>query len=169
MSDFIFAPEPDPLIDQLCTAMLTAAGDYPLFVDIQQLTVAAGGDDLDYHPILDAFVSQYEYTGLGDYWIEVPRRIARKILLHVLSESLAYPEAVMDPAEAEQFSAHFLDLFDPGSRFFTNGTCSGETAVYTTTGEEVLGWRSMSESTFDNGIIAANPQRVGIVWAEDEA
>lgn len=168
MAQFTLAAETDPQIEQLRTAMLDAAEDYPLIIDIQQLIIDNPTEDLDYRPILDAFVARYGYTGLADHWIEIPRRMARKILQHVLSESLAYPDPIMDEEEASQFTERFLDLFASGSRYFTNGTCSGETTIYTSTGEEVLGWRPISTATFDNGIIAVNPRRIGMVWAEDE-
>lgn len=169
MRDFIFTADDDLPIDQLVEEIGRVREGSPLLFDVQQLTMRDTPDVIDYRPMLDAFVAQYGYTGLGEHWIEVQRRVARKILFRVLLEELAYPEQTMSTEEAEAFAARFLDLFAAGSRYFTNGTCSGEVAIYTLTGDQVLGWRSISTATFDNGVIVVNGQRIGIIWAEDES
>jgi hypothetical protein len=99
--------------------------------------------------------------------VEVPRRIAVKILTHLIASDLAYPTTVVETAAAEELAGRFLAFFQAGARYFTNGACSGPYAIYTIAGEEVLGWRSISAAPFDNGVIGLSAERVGMIWAED--
>lgn len=121
----------------------------------------------DPRAVADAMAVAAGYTGLGASWVEVPRRIAAKILAHVIGGELAYPEEVVPAERAEELTARFLALLPERSRYFTNGAISGDFAVYDLAGGEVLGWRSLSEAPFDNGVVAVGGERVLLLWAED--
>ncbi len=168
MSNISFEPADDPEVEQLAATLDQARDGNPLLFDILRLHCDDAGAQPGYPALLDACVALFDYTGLGADWIELRRGIARKLLIHVLHEGLAYPEAMMDLELAEACAERFLEFFPPGTRYFTNGTCSGEAAIYTLDGRQVLGWRPISSATFDNGVIAVSPDRIGIVWAEDE-
>lgn len=160
----LFLDDPDPQIAELEAAIDAArAESYPLTLSVCRL--AAPPDQAT--ALLDAFVAAHEYEGLGEHWVEVPRRIAAKLLAHLIGSDLAYPDEVVPEEQAEDLAARFLALFPPGTRYFTNGACSGPFAIYNLAGEEVLGWRSISPAPFDNGVIALAPDRVGMLWAED--
>ncbi|MEI7645082.1 MAG: hypothetical protein WCJ55_12470 [Chloroflexales bacterium] len=157
-------PDTDRAIDDLMRDLDNARiKSYPLLLSVRR--IAAPGATP--HASLDALAAEEGYTGLGANWIEVPRRIAAKILTHLIASDLAYPTEVALPAEAEELASRFLALFAPGARYFTNGTCSGPFAVYDIAGEAVLGWRSISAAPFDNGVIGLAADRVGMLWAED--
>jgi hypothetical protein len=157
-------PDTDHAVDDLLRDLDDArAESYPLLLSTRRL--AAPGDPPQ--ATLDALAAEEGYTGLGANWVEVPRRIAAKILAHLIASELAYPTEVVDPAAAEGLAGRFLALFPAGARYFTNGACSGPFAVYDIAGEEVLGWRSISVAPFDNGVIGLAADRVGMLWAED--
>lgn len=136
---------------------------YPLTFLAAQLSTP--GEDAT--AIADAVAAAAGYKGLGTAWIEVPRRIATKILAHVIGGELAYPEEVVPAERAEALAARFFALLPERTRFFTNGALSGNFAIYDLAGGEVLGWRSLSEAPFDNGIVAVGADRALILWAED--
>jgi hypothetical protein len=157
-------PDTDRTIDDLLRDLDDArAESYPLLLSVRRLV---GQGDTP-QATLDALAAEEGYTGLGGNWIEVPRRIAAKILAHLITSELAYPTDVVEPTAAEGLAGRFLALFPQGARYFTNGACSGPFAVYDIAGEEVLGWRSISAAPFDNGVIGLSAERVGMLWAED--
>jgi hypothetical protein len=116
---------------------------------------------------LDALAADLEFRTLGPHWIEIPRRIAAKLLTHLIAGELAYPEQVVPAEQAAELATRFLELFPAGARYFTNGAVSGETAIYDCDGNDVLGWRSLSDAELDNGVIGLSADRVGMIWAED--
>lgn len=158
-------PDPDPALAALARDLERAREpSYPLTLELRRLAAAAPDDAA---PALDALAAEAGYRGLGAAWVEVPRRIAAKILLHVVGGELAYPAEVVPRERAEALAERFLALFPAGARFFTNGAVSGAFAIYDRAGEEVLGWRSLSEAPLDNGVAAIGGGRVGLIWAED--
>ena len=158
-------PDPDPALAALARDLERAREpSYPLTLELRRMAADAPDDPA---PALDALAAEAGYRGLGAGWVEVPRRIAAKILLHVVGGELAYPEEVVPPERAEALAQRFLALFPAGARFFTNGAVSGDFAIYDRAGDEVLGWRSLSEAPLDNGVAAIGGGRVGLLWAED--
>ncbi|HMQ33104.1 MAG TPA: hypothetical protein PKD53_20400 [Chloroflexaceae bacterium] len=158
-------PDPDPALAALARDLERAREpSYPLTLELRRMAADAPDDPA---PALDALAAEAGYRGLGAGWVEVPRRIAAKILLHVVGGELAYPEEVVPRERAEALAERFLALFPAGARFFTNGAVSGDFAIYDRAGDEVLGWRSLSEAPLDNGVAAIGGGRVGLLWAED--
>ncbi|NTW97574.1 MAG: hypothetical protein HGB28_03395 [Oscillochloris sp.] len=156
---------PDPTIEALMDDIDAArATSYPLLLSVRRIE---GGPPSAPAEVLDALAAEEGYSQLGANWVEVPRRIAAKILTHLIASELAYPAEVVDQAAAEELAGRFLALFEQGARYFTNGACSGPFAIYDVAGEEVLGWRSISAAPFDNGVIGLAAERVGMLWAED--
>ncbi len=154
----------DHAIDDLLRDLDAArATSYPLVLSVYRLAAPSEAP----HATLDALAVVEGYKGLGGNWVEVPRRIAAKIVAQLIASDLAYPTDVVKPAAAEELAGRFLALFQAGARYFTNGACSGPFAVYDIAGEEVLGWRSISAAPFDNGVIGLAADRVGMLWAED--
>jgi hypothetical protein len=157
-------PDHDPALDDLARALEQAREpSYPLLFAARRLVS-------DIHApveVLDALAAAVGYSSLGAGWIEVPRRIAAKILAHVIGGELAYPEEVVPREQAEALAARFLALFPAGAHYYTNGAISGDFAVYDTQGGEVLGWRSLSAAPFDNGVVALGGGRIAMLWAED--
>ncbi|NTU83131.1 MAG: hypothetical protein HGA45_27800 [Chloroflexales bacterium] len=165
MAPYELLHDPDPAIDTLARDLEQAREpSYPLTLLVRRI---AGPVPAEPAPALDALAAEAGYRGLGPGWVEVPRRSAAKILLHIIGGELGYPAEVMPRERAEALGASFLALFAEGSRYFTNGAVSGDFAIYDRHGAEVLGWRSLSEAPFDNGVIALGGERVGLLWAED--
>lgn len=164
MSDPELLPDPDPAIEGLDRDLERArAESYPLTFVVRRLAAPSDPPTRD----IDALCAELEYSGLGAAWVEIPRRIAAKMLAHLIGSDLAYPETIVPQAEAEALAGRFLALFPAGARYFTNGALSGEFAVYDAAGDEVLGWRSISDAPLDNGVAAVGGGRVGMLWAED--
>lgn len=164
MATLLPDPDPDRRIAELNDALDAArAESYPLLLSVRRL----GAPAESHSAALDALAADEGYSGLGERWVEVPRRIAAKILTHLIASELAYPAEVVEPGRAEQLAGRFLELFGAGARYFTNGACSGPFAIYNSAGEEVLGWRSISAAPFDNGVVGLSAERVGMLWAED--
>jgi hypothetical protein len=157
-------PDPDPEIASLDRDLQRArAESYPLTFEVRRLAAQADPPAR----AVDALCAELEYKGLGEAWIEIPRRIAAKMLTHLIGSDLAYPDEIVPQPQAEALGGRFLALFPAGTRYFTNGALSGEFAVYDAAGGEVLGWRSISEAPLDNGVAAGGGGRVGMLWAED--
>ncbi len=157
-------PDTDPAVAALAHDLERArATSYPLTFAVARLA----GEPAEPAAALDALAAELGYRGLGAAWIELPRRIAARLLVQLISSELAYPAEVVARAQAEALAQRFLALVPPGARFFTNGAVSGEVAVYDSQGEAVLGWRSISEAPLDNGLVALGGGRVAILWAED--
>ncbi|NJN17216.1 MAG: hypothetical protein HC822_13535 [Oscillochloris sp.] len=154
--------------DKLFTALVrdidrARAESYELMLALRSYKPAAA----DATAVVDALIRELGYRELGAGWIEIPRRIAAKMIAGLIGFDLAYPDEIVPSEQATDLATRFLEFFPAGTRYFTNGACSGEFAVYDLAGEAVLGWRSISEAPLDNGVVAVNETVVGIVWAED--
>jgi hypothetical protein len=163
MPQFELLPDPDPAVAAFERDLDRAREpSYPLSFAARRLAAPH-----DARAVADAIAAEAGYTALGASWVEVPRRIAAKILAHVIGGELAYPEEVVPAPRAEELAGRFLALLPERPRFFTNGAISGDFAVYDLAGAEVLGWRSISEAPFDNGVVAVGAERAVLLWAED--
>jgi len=164
MSELKLPPDPDPRLAALDDDLRRArAESYPLSFAVRRLP----DPPPDSRAAADALCAELEFRGLGAAWVEIPRRIAAKMLAQLIGSDLAYPDEVVPPERAEALAGRFLELFPPGTHYFTNGALSGEFAVYDSAGDEVLGWRSISDAPLDNGVVAVGGGRVGLLWAED--
>jgi len=88
---------------------------------------------------------------------------ARKILVYVLTEDLAYSGPTgMSRETALTLVEQLLSLFNAGVRYFTN-------AKFTTDPFRLFSWSPNAGSrTFDTGIVLVDDQRIGIVWTTAE-
>ncbi len=164
MSQPLIVLETDPAIAGLWMAIETArVQSYPLTGAAFRLT----RPPQTVTEALDAVAQELDFQPLGEHWIEVPRRIALKIATHIIAHDLAYPDEIVPKAQASELAGRVLALLGPRARYFTNGAVSGDFAIYDVHGNEVVGWRSLSEAPFDHGIIALDEQRVVVLWAED--
>ncbi|WP_298819670.1 hypothetical protein [Chloroflexus sp.] len=164
MSQPLIILDTDPTIEGLWVAIETArAQSYPLTGAAFRLTRPPQTP----FEALDAAARELDFQPLGERWIEVPRRIALKIVTHIIAHDLAYPDEIVPTTQATELAGRVLGLLGTRARYFTNGAVSGDFAIYNIHGEEVVGWRSLSEAPFDHGIIALDEQRVVVLWAED--
>jgi hypothetical protein len=115
----------------------------------------------DCQEALDLFVSQIGYVGLGIHWKEVDQEAAQKILERVLTKDLAYSAKIMSIEDAEEISTKIFNFFQNQYKFFTN-------AVFTHNYSALSAWDSLTEATFDTGIIIVSTTMIGMLWVKDE-
>ncbi|MBW4480426.1 MAG: hypothetical protein KME54_27215 [Tolypothrix brevis GSE-NOS-MK-07-07A] len=111
--------------------------------------------------ILDLFVSQMGYVKLGDRWKEIDQPAAKQILAFVLTKDLAYSSKIMAVEEAEKISTKVFNFFQNPCIFFTN-------AVFVNNYSALSAWDSLTDATFDTGIIFVNTTLIGMLWVKDE-
>lgn len=118
--------------------------------------------------VLDAFVNRLGFTDLGTNWNEIDRHGAEVILRRILHRDLAYNAVIMSIELAGELSAHFLDLFTTGARYFTNGTFYEPDDQVAADVVHGASWHPITDATFDTGVICLDEKRIGIVWVQDE-
>nr|WP_322715141.1 hypothetical protein [Nostoc sp. ChiSLP03a]MDZ8216456.1 hypothetical protein [Nostoc sp. ChiSLP03a] len=111
--------------------------------------------------LLDLFVSQMGHIGLGGHWKEIYQAAAQKILALVLTKDLAYSSKIMAIEEAEKISTKMFNFFQNPCKFFTN-------AVFANNYSALSAWDSLTDATFDTGIIFVSATLIGILWVKDE-
>ncbi len=113
-------------------------------------------------------VSTEEVQGI---FTELPdRETAVAVLSELLHKDMAYGAKMMPQEEADLLATDFLSLFGEKSRYFSNATWQKEKDSFAgqTHVKRLNGWKSLTEATFDSGIIVADTDKIGIVWFEDE-
>lgn len=102
---------------------------------------------------------------------EINRTNALKIIAYLLHRDLAYSEILLPEDSAQIRAERFLAECEKGerARYFTNGFPSPERCkVYDLEKRQLSGWNSVTESTFDAGVVLVTPSGCGIIWVEDE-
>ncbi|MBD2595317.1 hypothetical protein H6G74_13390 [Nostoc spongiaeforme FACHB-130] len=111
--------------------------------------------------ILDLFVRQIGYVGIGDRWQKITQTAAKKIIVFVLTKDLAYSSKIMQIEEAEKISHQVFNLFQLHCNFFTN-------AEFVNNYSAMIAWDSLTPATFDTGVIFVTETQMGILWVKDE-
>ncbi|MGH2416096.1 MAG: hypothetical protein ACRDEA_20880 [Microcystaceae cyanobacterium] len=111
--------------------------------------------------IIDLFVIQLGYSGLGLRWKEVNQQEAQKILNFIMTKDLAYSVQLMTSQEAEKIVIKLFSFFPTDCKFFTN-------ALFTNNYSGMSTWDSITKATFDTGIMLISDRRIGILWVKDE-
>jgi hypothetical protein len=93
---------------------------------------------------------------------------ARRLMRVVLHRDMAYGAEIMSEARATGLADAFVALFDPGTRYFTNGTWYVPSVIAADGSGHGPEWRSATDATFDTGVIAIGSARSGCFWVEDE-
>ncbi|MGO9465479.1 MAG: hypothetical protein ACLQIB_09420 [Isosphaeraceae bacterium] len=81
---------------------------------------------------------------------DIDQETARSSVLRLLHRDLAYDAEVMPIEQARHLTDRFFAQFGDGSRFFTNNSCS------------------VTDATFDEGVLVLAPNSCGCLWVEDE-
>ncbi|HAX75365.1 MAG TPA: hypothetical protein DCY88_05915 [Cyanobacteria bacterium UBA11372] len=111
--------------------------------------------------IVDSFVMQLGFSGIGDRWKQINRKSAQKILIFILNKNLAYAEESIAINDAETIANRFMILFEDNCQFLTN-------AIFNNNYSRLTEWDSITESTFDTGVVIVSNERIGILWVQDE-
>lgn len=109
---------------------------------------------LDAVASVDAAVSSLGMRAIADAWVEIDRETALDRLACVLARDLAYGHERLSPSIATDYASRFLGAVGP-ARYFTNGS-------------EGAAWTSVTEATFDAGVVAVGVAHVGVLWVRDE-
>ncbi len=106
----------------------------------------------------DAIARANGFRPLGPRWREIDREAAESVAVSILHRDLAYGAVVMVKEQAEDFATRMLDSVSPVRACFTNG--SWDTARDA--------WLSITDSTFDAGVVCVGADRAVLLWVEDE-
>ena len=123
------------------------------------------GDSLN--DVADRVAESVGYKAIGTRWVRLDRDGATRVLLRVLQQDLAYDSSVMQFEEADRLAQAFLAHVGTGAVYFTNGSWV-ETWQPREPGAIGLTWKSLSEATFDAGVLAVGEHVAAILWVEDE-
>jgi hypothetical protein len=98
--------------------------------------------------------------------VEVPAAKAHAILQAVLWKDLAYSQEVMPIARASQLATAFIHAHShPEAHFFSNADW---TTYHDTSRGGAFGFNSLTDATFDGGIVAVCGGLASCAWVEDE-
>lgn len=121
--------------------------------------------------IADQLMRSLRCTALGEGWISVTEQDARTIAHHLLTKDLAYRADIMPSVHAHALIDRFLAFF-PGDRWYrTNGTPVPRSDRKSLTPESFgngWGWNSLTDATFDLGVVVISLTRVGALLVADE-
>ncbi|WP_242218504.1 hypothetical protein [Bacillus cereus group sp. BfR-BA-01380] len=95
-------------------------------------------------------------------WEVIDKRMAKKILEYILSMDMAYDIDLETKPLAEKLSNYFLKEFLSDAKYYTNGKFDEVDGFF-----RLSEWTSITNSTFDTGILAIDKNKIGILWAED--
>ena len=109
----------------------------------------------------DSYTAGFGFHGIGPAWQAIDRSDARKILVRILHRGLAYPQEEMPLGDAQALADRILALFSSDAGFFTNGSYAQD---------EGQGVRrhSITDATFDTGVVFVDRSQIGLFWIEDE-
>lgn len=90
--------------------------------------------------------------------------IGREDASRLIEYLVAYDQAYGGPTDAldiaDRCAEDFVRLFGDEARFFTNTTDPIDARTRS--------WDSLTDATFDSGVVAVSATTVGIIWFEDE-
>jgi hypothetical protein len=94
---------------------------------------------------------------------EIEEADARRLIVLVLRQDLAYDSQLMSIENATKLADRFLEQFGTGeTRFYTNGTFYEPVPRRTTT------WNPATSATFDTGVLVLGAAVSGCLWVKDE-
>lgn len=93
---------------------------------------------------------------------------ARRLVRLVLHRDLAYNVEIMSESRAAELTDKFFAQFDPGARYFTNGTFHERPRRINESVTAGASWDAVTEATFDTGVLTIAPKCSGCLWVEDE-
>jgi hypothetical protein len=118
---------------------------------------------------LDKITGQYEFSSLGENWIEVTRAQAVDVLEFALSHHPHMPYLkVRTPTAAHLMADMFVSAFGARARYFSNATVRD--AQPTTTDWEAelpVTYMRIGHGEYDLGVVVLDHDQDGIFWVED--
>lgn len=132
-----------------------------VILEIKQLTSAQTLIPENIITIIDTLVNQLGYHPLGANWQEINLQTAEKILTFALTKDLAYSTSMMSESEAAKIIVKLINLFPGTPQFFTNLSNINNDSI-------MSAWNSLTDATFDTGIVIINKDLCGLIWFQDE-
>jgi hypothetical protein len=132
-----------------------------VILEIKRLIPTGNSADENTINIVNSFVTGLGYSEIGDRWRQINRETAQQILNFILNQNLAYAEQSMTITDAETIADKFLNFFNDNCQFFTN-------ALFNDNYSRLAEWDSITESTFDTGVVIVSNEKIGILWVQDE-
>ena len=155
MSDRWFAHDDEKGLVDLRRRVVQARESGRATIELRRLVLSTKpGADL----VATAFVNHLKLQP-PPAWTELDATEALDAATRVLHVDLAFKSPVMPIESAKSLARTFLGFFQGGATFLTNGSLAA-----TGTGA----WSPLTRATFDTGIVAIGPSRVGLLWVEDE-
>ncbi|MEE8104219.1 MAG: hypothetical protein V3T86_01645 [Planctomycetota bacterium] len=114
---------------------------------------------------IEAFLRRLEFALPNDVdaWWRLDKPAAREYLASVVCYHRAYEDEVVELATAKQLADGFLSAFSGGAVHFTNAETAERNGHLST-----HHWMRITNATFDEGLVAMDEARIGILWVEDE-
>ena len=118
--------------------------------------------------IVDSFVSETGCVPLKEWlWLDIMEAVW--VLTRVLWGDLCYNTSIMSRDEALALAGRFTSLFGQDTKFLTNRCRWRKRVVPLPDPIDYLdGWVPITQATCDTGVIVVSPQRVGMLWVQDE-
>jgi hypothetical protein len=150
-----FEPDHEPTLGQLQREVTERRSAARVHVDLRRF-VASDGTSAT--AIASAFVKALGLRS-PDAWTELSPHEALEAAIRVLQCDLAYKVPLMTTEQAEDLARRFLNYFEEGATFVSNGTLAFP---------EGGAWFPLTDATFDTGVVGVAAGRVGLLWVEDE-
>ncbi|MBR8837469.1 MAG: hypothetical protein DSM106950_26520 [Stigonema ocellatum SAG 48.90 = DSM 106950] len=78
-----------------------------------------------------------------------------------MRKNLAYFVDIMTLQEAEEIVVKLFNFFPGDRQFFTN-------ALFVNNYTGISSWDSITQATFDTGVVIVSDRYIGILWVQDE-
>jgi hypothetical protein len=147
-----------------------------LIGDIQEgyLSLAINERSLDMKQsiflLLDQIVQNYEFSPLGENWLELQRQEALDVIEFALSHHPHMPYLKVRTSEVAQSMAEtFLSAYTTNARYFSNARVTKGSTTNNGDWEKVLPieYTKISQGNFDVGVIVLDDNQDGVLWMED--
>lgn len=113
---------------------------------------------------IDEFVSELNNKKLDSDWKCLKKYDAERLLTSILHKDMAYQYECMEIGLARAMMRSFFDLFSDKAQFYSNADFKPESGGLVSIGS----YKSITNATFDSGIVAIDDEHIGLLWCEDE-
>jgi hypothetical protein len=113
-------------------------------------------EDLDEVQAADMAAEACSLHTLGDHWVAISDQQAQALVEDFLYLELAYNTPAMMVREAPPLAARFMAFTEAPRATLTNTLARRES------------WISLSDATFDSGVVCIDSERIVLLWVEDE-
>jgi hypothetical protein len=113
---------------------------------------------------IDGFIEELNHKKLSTQWKSLKKYDAEKLLTSILHKDMAYRYECMEIGLARATMRSFFDLFSDTARFYSNADFAPDSGGLVKIGS----YQSITEATFDSGVVAIDDKHVGYMWCEDE-